>query len=346
MNKYNICFLIAGLLPALWATGQLNILGKFSVAKALLIALVIMTPNLLWQTYHHFPVVWHMQELIKNQLNNMDRKNFIFSQFIFFSGSLFLIAAAFMGMIVFGPFKKFRFVGWSYVFVILFFILLKGKNYYSLGLYPVLIALGCVYLDQRFTRRWEKYILPFFAVTNLAVFIVIYPIVFPVLTPEKNLSANVDFKFLGLLKWEDGKDHPLPQDFADMLGWKELARKTLAVYASVADSEKKNTLVICDNYGEAGAINFYNYKKMPPAVSMNADYINWFVPMDIKNIIAVKYPGKTIESKYTRLFHYMEIKDSVENKNAREFGASIIYIRGLDPYFKVILDGAIDRQRF
>ncbi|KKX47100.1 hypothetical protein L950_0228290 [Sphingobacterium sp. IITKGP-BTPF85] len=28
-----------------------------------------------------------------------------------------------------------------------------------------------------------------------------------------------------MLTWEDGKEHQLPQDFADMLGWKELAKK-------------------------------------------------------------------------------------------------------------------------
>ena len=31
---------------------------------------------------------------------------------------------------------------------------------------------------------------------------------------------------IGLLKWEDQKDHELPMDFADMLGWKELTEKT------------------------------------------------------------------------------------------------------------------------
>ena len=31
---------------------------------------------------------------------------------------------------------------------------------------------------------------------------------------------------LGLLRWEDSKDHLLPQDFADMLGWKKLVFKS------------------------------------------------------------------------------------------------------------------------
>jgi hypothetical protein len=73
-----------------------------------------------------------------------------------------------------------------------------------------------------------------------------------------------------LLRWEDGKDHLLPQDFADMLGWKELALKVDSAYLKLPN--KDNTLILCDNYGQAGAINFYTRQKLR-AVSFNADYI-------------------------------------------------------------------------
>ena len=57
-----------------------------------------------------------------------------------------------------------------------------------------------------------------------------------------------------MLRWEDGKEYPLPQDFADMLGWKELAAKVDKAYLEFNDPA--HTLVLCDNYGQAGAINF------------------------------------------------------------------------------------------
>ncbi|PSL49610.1 hypothetical protein CLV51_101945 [Chitinophaga niastensis] len=38
--------------------------------------------------------------------------------------------------------------------------------------------------------------------------------------------------------------------------------------------------MICDNYGEAGALNYYNNGKMPSAVCFDADYIYWFPKMD------------------------------------------------------------------
>lgn len=70
---------------------------------------------------------------------------------------------------------------------------------------------------------------------------------------------------MGMLRWEDGKDHQLPQDFADMLGWKELARKTDSLYALLPN--QKETIILCDNYGQAGAINFYSKKESKPFLS-------------------------------------------------------------------------------
>ena len=55
-----------------------------------------------------------------------------------------------------------------------------------------------------------------------------------------------------VLRWETGKIHSLPQDYADMLGWDELAAITAKAYEQVPD--KKATLIYAENYGQAGAI--------------------------------------------------------------------------------------------
>ena len=79
----------------------------------------------------------------------------------------------------------------------------------------------------------------------------------------------------------------MPQDFADMLDWSDLARKTDTAYAELTD--KIHTLVLCDNYGEAGAINYYSKFKNINAISFNADYINWIpLQVKIKNLTLIK----------------------------------------------------------
>ena len=47
------------------------------------------------------------------------------------------------------------------------------------------------------------------------------------------------------------------------------------VRLKLSSEEWEQTLVICDNYGQAGAVNYYA-EEYPAAVSMSADYRNWF----------------------------------------------------------------------
>ncbi|MGK6344402.1 hypothetical protein ACMGDK_19495 [Chryseobacterium sp. DT-3] len=77
---------------------------------------------------------------------------------------------------------------------------------------------------------------------------------------------------------------PQPQDFADMLGWVELSKKVDDAYLEMPDST--NTLVLCDNWS-CGAINYYS-KCDIRAVSLSADYINWFnFDTEYQNLIRV-----------------------------------------------------------
>jgi hypothetical protein len=115
----------------------------------------------------------------------------------------------------------------------------------------------------------------------------------------------------------------LPQDFADMLGWKELAAKVDKAYLQINDPAQ--TLVLCDNYGQAGAINFYS-KHGIHAVSFNADYINWFdLHKKYIHLIRVKnHSERNAELKETSpLFKKSVITDSVTNKYARAYCTTI-----------------------
>lgn len=57
-----------------------------------------------------------------------------------------------------------------------------------------------------------------------------YLVAFPNRSPDYYITHKETFHKLGMLRWEDGKEYPLPQDFADMLGWKELAAKVDKAY--------------------------------------------------------------------------------------------------------------------
>ncbi|OXE95319.1 dolichyl-phosphate-mannose-protein mannosyltransferase [Flavobacterium araucananum] len=328
LNKYNILFLLIGLIPALLLSNQRRLLAQKNLYVALLLGLLLVLPNLLWQYNNQFPIVHHMKELSKTQLVNVDRLGFLKEQILFFVGSFFVILAALYALLFYKPFEKFKLFFASLIFTLIIFIYFKAKAYYAIGIYPVYIAFGAAYLSQVLNTGWKRYLKPVFIIIPLLFFIPMYNLVFPNKSPEYITKNPEKYKKLGMLRWEDGKEHQLPQDFADMLGWKELARKTDSVYATLSNQDK--TLVLCDNYGQAGAINYYT-KKGIKAVSFNADYVNWFdLNITYKNLIRVKdYEQESNELKETGpYFNSAEISGKITNQYAREYGTTIFVFTG------------------
>ncbi len=323
LNKYNILFLLIGLLPALLLSNQRKILGEKKLYFALILGLLLILPNLVWQYNNQFPIVHHMKELAETQLVNVDRADFLKEQLLFFIGSFLVILAGLYALLFYKPFANYKFFFAAILFTLIVFIYFKAKAYYAIGLYPVYIAFGAVFLSNILNTGWKRYLQLVFILIPLLLFIPMYNLAFPNKSPEYIVQHPEKYKKLGMLRWEDGKDHELPQDFADMLGWKELARKTDSVYSSLPNSE--NTLVLCDNYGQAGAINYYS-KKGIKAVSFNADYVNWFnLDVKYKNVIRViEYEEAEAEFKETsQHFQSSAYVGQITNKYAREYKTSI-----------------------
>ncbi|HQS05817.1 MAG TPA: glycosyltransferase family 39 protein [Daejeonella sp.] len=312
LNKYNIIFLLAGIFPAILLSKERKLFLKKDFYLSIFLGLLLIFPNLLWQYENDFPVFAHMKELAETQLVNVNRLDFLKDQMLFFTGSIFTITAGLIALLIFKPYRKFRFMFWSMIFTLSIFIVLKAKAYYAIGLYPIYIALGAVYLSHILSTNRLKFIQAIALALPILFFIPLYKLAFPNKSPEYIVQNPKRYQETGQLRWEDGKNHALPQDYADMLGWKELARKTDSLFSKLPD----HTLVLCDNYGQAGAINYYS-KQGIRAVSFNADYINWF---DLKrphnHFIRIKEYNSSI------------LADSITNQYAREYRTRIYVFTG------------------
>ncbi len=346
LSKYNIMFLLLGLLPALLLTRHRKVFLNKHLYFSAIVSLLIVLPNLLWQVQNHFPTIHQLKELADTQLVNVNRFDFVKEQLIYFMGSFFIIIAAFIAFICYKPFRKYQLFLWNYIFTITLFILLKAKSYYAIGLYPILIAFGAVYLESLFSNGWKKYFRPISIAFIILLSIPLFMYSFPIQSPEQIQKDIQRYKKIGLLRWEDGKNHNMPQDFADMLGWKELARKVDDVYSKIPD--KDNTLIFCDNYGQAGAINYYSTFKNINAVSFNADYINW-IPLtkSIRNVILIKdiYDGDTLRQKEKPIFNSVTRIGKIENPYARECGTTIYLLKGAKTNINAIIATGIEKQK-
>ncbi len=321
-NKYTIIFLITGLFSGLLLTEQRTIFSRKAFLIAIGLCLVLFLPNIIWQIKNHFPVIYHMQALKNTQLVNINRIDFLLDQ-VKYGVVGILTLAAIWALIFYNPYKPYRFIVWTFIIVMILFTVSRAKSYYTLGLYPVLFAFGSTYLEIIF-KKWRTVLISFLAVVNIIAFFAIVKYLMPFQNPSEIIDNKEAYERIGLLRWEDGKNHLLPQDFSDMLGWKEMSDKALIAYKMIPLNEVDNTLIYCDNYGQAGALNYYNRDKMHQAYSLNTDYIFWLP--ETKKIQNILYVGNLPGEEVLDMFREFKLVGTVENEFAREKGTKIFLL--------------------
>lgn len=306
LNQYNIIFLLLGLLPALLVTTRRKLFTHKHFYGALLLMIVLVSPNVIWQIVNHFPVLKHMKELQETQLTHVNRADFFKEQLLYFACAIFVLLGGFIGLLLHRPWREHRWVLFTYVATIALFSFFNAKGYYALGLYPVILAFGSAYLSLKL-KRW-----PFRALLlafTIGTFIWLIPFIMPVYSPVQIIAEHNRFQRLGLLRWNDGQEHDLPQDYADMTGWRELAAIVDSAYNLVPD--KSGLLILCDNYGEAGAINYYSAFGNIGATSFSADYKYW---MDLTVPVRTKIRVREFYSREAAT------KDSLDYRSMRRIG--------------------------
>lgn len=335
LSKYSVAFYTVSVLAGVLLTKYRTIFINKHFWFAALVGFIIFLPNLLWQYHHQFPVFHHMRELQQTQLQYISPLSFLFDQLLMFAPCFFVWLAG-LYYVLFSPNeKRLRFAGWAYVFVIIILLIGRGKNYYALGAYPVLLAFGAYHLERiTIAKKVWRYVMmvPIFILGFLFL-----PLLLPIYEPA-TLAAfyqKMGIDKTGLLKWEDLKNHPLPQDFSDMLGWEEMTKKVAAAYHSLSPAEQQQTLIFCNNYGMAGAVNYYGRKYgLPEAYSDNASFLYWLPEnKPMTNVILVTEDTDELEHDYIRFFKSAQFTDSVTNVYAREYGDFIMLAKGADERF-------------
>ena len=323
LNKYLVALVIFGLLAAFLFSSYRTIFTRKAFYLAILLAFVVFLPNLIWQIKNDLPVLTHMQALNDSQLVHVNRISFFTDQL--FMGIMAILV--FIPGIIFMSFgksmKPYRPVILTSFIVLLLLAILRGKSYYSLGLFPLWIAAGGVWWEHRLKRTFAKILLP---ALMLLLTIPVLPMGVPVYKAEKlaGYFARVKDKygFDMVLRWETGRIHSLPQDYADMLGWDELAAITAKAYEQVTD--KKATLIYADNYGQAGAIMVIGKKyNLPEPVCFSESFYYWLPRNPDHEITNFIYINDELGEDISELFADCRLIGKIENPLAREFGTGV-----------------------
>ena len=322
LTKYSLVFPVIGLAVGLVLTPERKWLGKKEPYLAALIALLIFLPNLLWQYNHNWPVLNHMDELRRTQLVNVEPVSFIVFQFMMpWMASLLWVPGLF-GLLA-GKLKRFQIIAFMYLVVIIILLVSSGKPYYSLGIYPALIAAGAVWWEQTISGRtaW-KYALPaiigFFSIG-------IIPYGIPILPVDKMMSYGLwmkdNFGLEGPLMWEDGESRALPQDYADMYGWEEAVANAADVYHKLTPEQQAQCNFWGGSYGHAGSIMHFAEKYGLPGdlevLSFNGSFALW-APDEIDFEHQISIDDRFNDE--STVFRTVEFIDSTSNPYARDPG--------------------------
>jgi len=328
LNKYSVGFYLLSVFFALIFTRLRKLYQIKDLYLAIVTAAVIFLPNLIWQITHNFPVVSHMEELTRTQLANVHPGDFLLEQLLLNSpGAIVWIMGLFF-LLFHRNGRNYRLLGYTFIIIILLLLGFSGKSYYSMGTYPMLIAAGALYIEN-ILIKWNKlWICPVLITLMIISIIPVLPISLCVLKIEQLKQYADKSKEIGFdapFRWENGRIYDLPQDFADMFGWKELARIVEKIYFELKPAQREECLIYAENYGQAGAVDYYGKKSgLPEIVNFSSSYLLW--APDSVNINFLIYINDDT-TNVSELFYEVIYQGEIKNPYARENGTPVYLCR-------------------
>jgi hypothetical protein len=275
-NKHSTAFFAVGIFVALLLTPERRHFAQKWIWLGGLIALAMALPNIFWQAQHR----WATYELLSNIAHSnknvaLSPAQFIAEQIVFMNpGTLPLWIAGLLWLFGSRDGRRYRGLGIIYLVTLAEFIVLHGKSYYLAPAYPMLFAAGGVAAERVFVARL-KWLKPALLGAILVIGALCAPLVLPILPPAK-LVAYMRAIHLQPPRTETSHTAALPQVFADQFGWEQMVGSVAHVYHHLRPEDEKRAAIFCQNYGEAGAIDFFGPKLgLPPAISGHQNYFFW-----------------------------------------------------------------------
>jgi 4-amino-4-deoxy-L-arabinose transferase-like glycosyltransferase len=260
LNKYNIGFLVAALVFGLLAGDQSWALrGRYPWAGAA-IALLIWSPNLVWNAQHSWASLAMLHALHEENASLGASISFIPLQVLIVGPLLFVFWLAGLRLLFRHPFA--RPIAVAYVALLLVDVLSGAKPYYLGGIYFALFAAGGVWFEQRVSARSGRHRVRRMGALMLLGAVVALPLTLPVLPVGAQAKSG----------WEGD----INKDLSATVGWKRVVRQLDAIARTLPASERAKVVVLTGDYGAAGAVDLYGGRfGLPHAISGHNNYWWW-----------------------------------------------------------------------
>lgn len=280
LNKHTMLVYGFAVVVGLLLTPQRRLLASPWLLAGGLLAAAIAAPNALWELRHGFP---HAELIANIEKSGRDgRMGFLAfwqSELLFLNPLAAPVwIAGLAGLFFSRTLAVARPLGWAFVVAIAcLFATTPGshKSYYAAAAYPILIAAGAVVLERATTGRVVRRGRLAYAGALAAAGVLIAPSVVPLL-PAETYLRYARATGIGQPRLENRATNAMPQLFADRFGWPEMVGTVARVYGSLPADERARTGIFANDFGQAGAIDFYGPRLgLPKAISGHLTYWYW-----------------------------------------------------------------------
>ena len=291
LNKIDFLWFGGGLAAGLLLTDLRKHLATPWPYAAAGLALLVFSPFVIWNATHG----WAHLEFIRNasagKYSGLTRLDFLAGQAINLNPVNMLIWVPGLLFLLLGrDGRRYRVLG--IIYLAAFAVLLANphsKAEYLGPAYTMLFAAGGVAVERWASRGWRWWVPGTLAALSAVTSFLIMPFAVPVMPVETYVKYSAA---LGIKPSTPERNRlaELPQFYADMFGWEELARDVSAVYMSLPAEERSATVVYARNYGEAGALEYYAAKyPLPRVISTHNSYWFWGYPKEgLRTVIVLR----------------------------------------------------------
>ena len=276
LNKYGVVFWLSGLVAGILLTSLRRSLGYRWFWIGSTAAAIIALPNFLWQWRHQFPFLQLMHNVRENRRDiTLPLLPYLKAQAEML-GYVAAILAIFAVLFFFSKQGRlFRALGWAYLIFLVEMIALHGKMYYLAPVYPMMFAAGGVWLERATERKVWAWAKPALALGIITVSAIYAPTILPILSVPKFLAYEHKMG-IEQQKFENQPQGVLPQLYADMFGWQEVAQSVAAYYHTLSPEQQSKTAIFANNYGDGGAIDFFGPQYgLPKSIGNHQNYWIW-----------------------------------------------------------------------
>ncbi|HWS68623.1 MAG TPA: glycosyltransferase family 39 protein [Steroidobacteraceae bacterium] len=325
-TKYLIAFYLAALTVGLLATPQRRSLLRPWVYLGALLAGAMVVPNLLWQQAHGWPFIELGKAGSSGKNLEMSPLAFLLQQVIVTGpwATIVWLCGLWAG-IVRPRLAVSRALPIAWLILLLVFDASHGKPYYLAAIYPTLAVFGAMRIEEWLGNETARGAV-------LAGVVVMGTLAAPFTLPILPVDVFIRYqKAVGFVPstGEHQTLDVLPQYYADMFGWREMAEKVAAVYWSLPAQDRARAVFFGSNYGEAAAIDVFGRRLgLPPAISGHNNYYLWG-PRGHDGSVVIIVGGST--EHYAELFDSFEIVGRIDTPYAMPFETDkpIYVLRGM-----------------